>query len=330
MVATTPQELHWQIVQAATLAPSVHNTQPWRFSSYEDGLDLWADPDRQLAVLDPDGRQLHLSCGAALLHARVAARAHAVDAEPHLLPDPGDPTHLARLRLTAGPDPTADELALAGAILRRHTHREPFDERPVPYALLDRLRSTAEREGAHLSLVTDPDALLELEVLLSNADRVEEADPAYRHELASWMRRAPAGDGIPPEALPADPERGSSLRLRDFGDADSGPTGDEPPAPEHPAVAVLASADDTPVSWLQAGQALGAVLLLAAQEGVLAQPLGQVTDLAAFRWRLGRAIGLLATPQLALRMGYASSPPATPRRDVADVLTDPEQDHSTS
>ena len=75
MTATAPQDLHRQIVEAAMHAPSVLNTQPWRFSSYQDGLDLWADEARRLPVLDPEGRQLRLSCGGALLHARVVARA---------------------------------------------------------------------------------------------------------------------------------------------------------------------------------------------------------------------------------------------------------------
>lgn len=95
-------EVHRQVVEQATHASSVHNTQPWRFASYAEGLDLYADSARQLPVLDPRGRQLHLSCGAALLHAQVAARARGLTAEPQLLPDPADPAHLARLRLTSG------------------------------------------------------------------------------------------------------------------------------------------------------------------------------------------------------------------------------------
>lgn len=322
MTAVVVRDLHWHVVQAATLAPSVHNTQPWRFSAYEEGLDLWADPGRQLSVLDPDGRQLHLSCGAALLHAQVAARALGLDAQAQLLPDALDSTHLARLRLTQGSPPTAQEQGLAEAILRRHTHREAFDERPLPDALLDRLRRSAERHGGRLRLVTAPEDLVELEVLLAAADRIEEADPAYRAEVSAWLRSGPAADGIPPAALASDAQRGSSLRLRDFSLVGPVPSMDDPPRPERPAVAVLVSAEDTPLSWLRAGQALGAVLLQAAQAGVLAQPLGQVTDSPASRRRLGRALGLLGTPQLALRLGYARSPAATGRRAVADVLDD--------
>ena len=322
MTATAPQDLHRLIVEAAMHAPSVHNTQPWRFSSYEDGLDLWADETRRLPVLDPYGRQLHLSCGGALLHARVAARARGLDADAQLLPTPDDPTHLARLRLTPGSSPSAAEQSLAEAILRRHTYREAFDVSPVPTQLLEQLRLAAEQQGARLHSLTDPDDVLELAVLLSRADSVEEADPAYRAELATWIHDGPAEDGIPREGLPVDPERGSSLRLRDFELSGPGPGGGEPPVAEHPTVVVILTDDDTPLSWLQAGQALGAVLLRAAEEGVLAQPLAQVTDTLEYRLRLRHALGVLGTPQLALRMGYATTASAsTPRRSIADVLT---------
>lgn len=320
-MTSTTSELRSHVVQGAMLAPSVHNTQPWRFTDDDDGLDLWADAGRRLPVLDPDGRQLHLSCGAALQHAQVAARALGLDSDIVLLPDPADPAHLARMRLRAGAPPTADDQALAEAIVHRHTHREAFDDRPVPAALLEQLRLTAQRHGARLSAVTDPDQLLELQVLLSHADRAEEVNDAYRQETAAWVRSTPSDDGIDSASLPADPERGSSLRLRDFALAGPRPGGDDPPLAERPAVAVLVATDDAPESWLQAGRALGAVLLHAAQQGVLAQPLGQVTDLPASRQLLARALGLIGAPQLVLRLGYATSTTTSPRRAIADVLT---------
>lgn len=337
-----------RIVQAATHAPSVHHTQPWRFASFAEGLDLYADATRRLQVLDPRGRQLHLSCGAALQHAQVAARGFGLTAQPHLLPDPDDTTHLARLHLASGSAPTGPEQGLADAIELRHTYRDAFEPQPLPDVLLDRLQAAAEAQGAYLYLLTDPDALLVLEVVLDQADRAEGADLAYGRELASWVHTGPTADGIPTSALPADAQRESSLRLRNFapgahlnsedpnppdsntGDRGSvGPSdGDDPPFAERLDVAVFFSDDDTPLSWLRAGQALGAVLLQAACEGVMAQPRTQATDLPASRQRLGAALGLVGTPQLALRLGYATGVAATPRRDIGDVFD--RQDQETS
>lgn len=307
------------VVEAATLAPSVHNTQPWRFVVGPEGFDLHADESRRLPVLDPFGRQLHLSCGAALVTARVAARALGLDADVVLLPDPQQPDLLARLALRPGAPATDDEVALALAVLKRHTVREAFDPEPLPEVLLEALARVAEAEGAALKVLRGGEPG-ELETLLSRADAAEERDPAYRQETSSWVRPPDAGDGIPPQALPGDEVRASPVRLRDFRLAEPQHGSGEAPPAEHPELVVLTTAEDDPLSWLQGGQALGAVLLHAAAAGVQAQPLGQVTDLPGWRYRLAAVLGLVGTPQLVLRVGFAHGVARTPRRALDDVL----------
>lgn len=317
--AVTRDQLR-HVVEAAGLAPSVHNTQPWRFVLRAGALELHADPSRRLRVLDPEGRQLHLSCGAALLHARVAARALGLDVQARLLPDPVDPDHLADLDLAPGAPATCDEVRLATAILNRRTHRGAFAPEPVSGRLMTLLRGDALGYGAHLRSVVRDDDLLKLEVLLSRADALEQDDDRYRDEVGRWVQRAaPRVDGIPLTALPELP--GSSLRLRDFTLARPEQVDGTAPRPDRPAVVVLSTDDDEPRDWLQAGQALAAVLLRAADAGVQAQPLGQVTDVIGYRLGLRHALGLTSVPQLVLRMGYATGAIATPRRSVEDILT---------
>jgi nitroreductase len=316
--ATSEQMRH--VVQAAGLAPSVHNTQPWRFVARPKRLELRADGGRRLRVLDPDGRQLHASCGAALFHARVGARAIGVDVRVTLLPDPADPDRLADLVLTPGAAPTDDDVRLASAILARHTYRGAFDDKPVPDALLEVLRIAAEAEGAQLHRVVTEDDLVGLEVLLARADAMERTDDRYVHELTDWVHSEPTrSDGIPVGVLTSAP--GSSLRQRDFADEHAVVDPGGAPAADHAAVVVVTTDDDSPLSWLQAGQALASVLLHAAEHGVQAQPLGQVTDIVAYRLGLRSTLGLMGIPQLVLRMGYASRSAPTPRRAVDDVLT---------
>ena len=329
-----PRETIDHIVGAAGRAPSVHNTQPWRFEvgrfevgrpgvGVADGavLDLWADRSRQLAVLDPDGRQLHLSCGAALEHARVSARALGVDVAVTLLPDPSRPDHLARLVLTLGGEASTDETELADAALRRSTHRSPFASHRVPEPLLEVLRLAVDAEGAGLRTVRKPDDLVALTVLLSHADEEEMRDPAYLDELAAWTDLpGQPQEGIPAVALDPHSGEGSSLTLRRFTQAEPVAPADPPPA-EHPDVVVVVTSSDAALDWLLAGQALGALLLHAARHGVLAQPLGQVTDQRAYRLRLRQALGLAGIPQMALRLGYPEGIAArTGRRDVAEML----------
>lgn len=307
------------VVRTATRAPSVHNTQPWRFTTRADGVDLHADTGRLLEVLDPDGRQLHLSCGAALLHARVAARAQGLDVRVELFPD-DDAGHLAAVHLAPGDPATDSEALLADAIERRHTHRERFEDRLLEDGLVDELRRSAEAEGAMLRPVRGEDDLIALEVLLSRADQYERNDPEHQAELARWVTPEARSDGIPQSVLPTDPQRGSSLRLRNFSPDEPVNDGGAAPPAEHPDVLVVASRDDSPESWLRAGMALDAVLLRAAAAGVLAQPLGQVTDVPAFRQRLAAALSMVGVPQIVLRVGYAASTGGTSRRGLEDVL----------
>jgi hypothetical protein len=314
----TPEQLR-HVVQAAGLAPSVHNTQPWRFVAHAGGLELHADATRQLTVLDPDGRQLHLSCGAALFHARCAARALGLDVQVLLLPDTARPTLLAEIALTSGQPASEPEIRLATAILQRHTHRGAFEDRAVPEPILQVLRDAAATEGARLSAVSSEDQLVQLEVLLAGADAMEERDVRYREELAHWVHGGPLrGDGIPAAALTQ--AAGSSLRQRDFTLGHVAAVDGSAPAPDRPAVVVLTTDDDEPISWLRAGQALAAVLLHAADLGVQAQPLGQVTDILAYRFGLRQALGIVGMPQLVLRMGFAHRTAVTPRRSVDEVL----------
>lgn len=319
MIATVTQEHLRHVAQAAGLAPSVHNTQPWRFVAHSDVLELHADPSRQLRVLDPDGRQLRLSCGAALYHARVAARALGLDVQLRLLPDLADPTHLADLHFTPGRPPREDEVVLATAMLQRHTYRGAFEERPVPDAVVEVLRSMAAAEGTRLQEVASPDQLLELQVLLARADAAEERDERYRDELAAWVHDdSSRADGI--LAGTAGDAAGSSLRQRDFTLTHPAEVDGSAPRADRPAVVVLSTDDDEPRSWLRAGQALAAVLLRAADYGVQAQPLGQVTDVFAFRFGLRQTLGIQGMPQLVLRMGYAARTAPTPRRAVDDLF----------
>lgn len=115
---------------AATRAPSIHNTQPWRFRASDDRLDVFLDRDRALPVLDPTGRQQIISCGTAVEFAVLALAAQGRSAEVTLLPDDAAPDHLAGVRATGGGAAAEDELAIG----RRHTVRAPFLSRALPTA----------------------------------------------------------------------------------------------------------------------------------------------------------------------------------------------------
>jgi hypothetical protein len=318
MSALTAEEVQ-HLVLMATCAPSVHNTQPWLLTQTLDGLLVRRDGTRQLDVIDPDGRELLLSCGALLNHLEVAARAIGVDADV-ALDLRGDV--VALVRLTRGPVASAQEVEDAVSILHRHTHRGRFDGRPVDAADLDGVRLAVEEQGGFLRVVR-PTEIVEVEVLVSRAEEGLLRLDGYEQELGRWVWHGVGeenrGDGLPPDAVDHGAARAESLPGRAF--AGPIPRPAEPPDVEHPTVVLLSSAADTPADWVQAGRALSALLLKATQIGLLAQPFGQVIDLPASRAGLAHALGIVGVPQMLLRLGHGTSHPVTPRRPVADVLT---------
>ncbi len=321
------EEVLRHAVAAATMAPSVHNTQPWAFRLGPDTVDLYADRSRTLHRLDPTGRQLVLSCGAALLFLRVALRAGGFDAEVELRPDDGDADHLARVRVRPGSSPTDDERALAGAIDERHMQRTPFQSREVPADVVRRLRHAVEQEQAWLDVVRRRDDQLALVSLLARADEMESQDEAYRAELRAWVRTDATTEGIPTAILPQPGERHTEVVIRNFDLSQvPAPDADDPPRPvvdEHPLVVVLGTDTDSPEDQVRAGMALGRLLLQGTVDGLSASPLGQVLDWPGPRTLLRQRLNLVGEPHLVLRVGYGDEKDpnrTTGRRPLEEVL----------
>jgi hypothetical protein len=320
-----------QVVTAATRAPSIHNTQPWLFTASEDGLGVFTDPSRALPVLDPSGRQRIISCGIAVEFAVVALRARGVAAEVELLPDPDDADHLASVRMTGPHQPSEDDRALAAAIEQRHTERSAFEPRAVPEELLDRLQREAGTFGVWVKHITESEEEVATVFLISRAEEMEQGEPAYLAELEQWMRTDPrAPDGVPVGAVPSeDPAtRASNWLIRDFVVGSRTSSGrpvadpDAPPPPvERPAVVLMGTANDDRRAWLEAGRALGRVLLRVTDSGLVASPLTQALDWPATRHQLVGRLSLVGHPQMLLRLGHPATR-GTPsgRRPVGDVL----------
>jgi hypothetical protein len=324
-IALDVQQLR-TITQFAALAPSVHNTQPWRFTADGHTLEVRADMERMLQVLDPTARQLHISCGIAIEFARLAVRALGYDVVVRLMPEPdGDPTLLATLTVGHPMSATASERRCIDAIPRRYTDRGPYDATSIPVHVLNHIRDAAADRGCWLRVLDRPGDRTTAAMLLAEAEEIERADDAYRDELAAWRRTGSAADGVPVQAArPWDDGIVSDVPLRDFVGAGGQPTPgevDAPPSVERDTLVLIGSDDDTPVGWLRTGRALALVLLSLTDAGLTSQPLGPVVDVPATRGRLQRALGLLGHPQLLLRIGYGHRAPSTGRRDIDDLLT---------
>jgi nitroreductase len=305
-------------VQTAALAPSLHNSQPWRFRILGAGIDVFADPGRRLDALDPAGRELLISVGAALFTLRLAIRREGWIPDLAVFPDPGASDLVARVVPGRRAAPSAAVRALATAITQRHTNRWPFDAAVVPADAIEELTEAAAHEGALLTVAGAVSRNLILG-LGHTAERRLRADGGYRAELGRWTRPSPRRrDGIPPAAVgPWDAlER---LPLRDFGLLQSQPWRTTERFEDHPMIAVLTTDGDGPEDWVRAGQALQRVLLLATCLRLATTPISQPVEIPAIRELLTEThAGQWA--QMIIRLGYGSPGAATPRRPLAEIL----------
>ena len=314
------------VVAAAVWAPSVHNTQPWRFTASEQRLSLYADTGRQLMVADPDGREMMISCGAALFTARLALRSLGYIPQTSLLPDPGQPLLVARVSWGRRAARTEFEQGLFGQVRQRRTHRGGFDLVPLPPHLLASLREGAARYGAMLRIVADDGRRAALAAAVETAERAQRLDGERVRELA-WWAPAPGSartDGVPPTAYPARAERTDpDFPGRDFahGRGWGLPPLSTAPWPRSAGVAgLLTTARDRPVDWINAGQALQQILLTASTWGVAAALHSQPLELGWLRESIRTRLSDGAYPHLLLRVGMVTQAAVSVRRPPYEVL----------
>jgi hypothetical protein len=309
------------LIATAARAPSVHNTQPWRFRVGHDAVELYADQRRKLRV-DPLGREMLISCGAALFGLRLAVRSLGYVPMVELLPDPARLRLLARVRLGRKEPMTSSERQMLAALPHRHTHRGPFAPGPLPTGLLAGLQHDALAEGATLVPVDPALTYQRLADIVSAVGRRQDLEPAARADVRRWSRAAadPARDGVPANAFTAKTGRQRGrLPQRDF-DLGRGlgllDGGGPPPA----ATAVLLTRGDGRADWLRAGQALHRLLAHAASEWVFASLYSQPLEAAAIRAVIRDRLALPGAPQILLQLGLAHTAQATARRPASDLI----------
>jgi nitroreductase len=332
MTETTQAPTRSEVERAVSYgvrAPSIHNTQPWRWVYRAGVLELHADRTRQLPALDPDGRSVLLSCGAALELAQLGFAAAGWRTEVDRLPDPARPDLLARIRPVSRTAVSPSIVERARAAERRHTERRPFRPEPVSVGAVRSLLGVAVDAGVYAYAVERADEKLDLAVVFSWADGIEMADPAYRAELAHWTRYvdADAPDGVPASAVPhvaAGTPRHTDVPMRDF---EAGITGGQSltdAVEERPLYLVVFSTADGREARLRAGEVYARISVEAERLGLASSAMTQAVDLPGVRERFRTLMDWPDHPQMVLRVGRPEPgpiPPPTGRRSLPDVLT---------
>ena len=324
MTTTTERLVDRQVEQvlleAATRAPSVHNSQPWRFTVGPCRIAVHADPERQLRVADAPGRALLVSCGAAVMNLRVAAEHLGFHPRVRLLPAPDDPTLVAVLEVDHRHHPGASGLGdLYPAVAGRRTNRYPFSGRRVSQSVLAEVIEAVDLEHAVLR-VYDDQAEVDRVVGLIRAAELDATltVPAAAAERAHWVGRRQPGEGVPTASLGP---RAASARAP-FRDLAPGPDPDRERVPFEtaPTIAVLSTITDQRADWVRAGMALERALLVLTRAGVSASFMNQPVELPDLRWLLRSPLTGLGQAQMLLRIGYGPPVPPTPRRLLDEVV----------
>ncbi|QKW40667.1 hypothetical protein HUT06_25940 [Actinomadura sp. NAK00032] len=313
-------------IEDAVWAPSVHNTQPWRFALRGTRISLSADSDRRLGVADPDGREMLISCGAALYNLKTSLRALGYEPKVRMLPDPDRPHLLADIDLEPGERPSQEVLREHAQIRRRRTHRGGFRAEPVPAGVLAAMRQDAEREGARLVEAVDAHVTGALAALTEAAEHVQRRSPAYAAEIARWAPspRTARSDGVQEQAYPQRaPQTAPHFPARDFARGHGwGAQGAQDGGTALVGLTLLLVFDgDAPADWLRAGQALQRVLLRAAERDLAAAFHTQALEVPELRTFIKARFCAGAQPQMLLRMGFPEGEElGTVRRPTEEVI----------
>lgn len=300
----------------AVLAPSGHNTQPWKFAVQQSTIQVYADPSRWLRVADADRRELHISVGCAIENLLIAADYAGYGSEVTYLPTPNQYNHMATIRLIPDHHTTPRyNTDLFAAIPTRHTNHKEYDGRPVSGDVVRRLEACCEETSVTLSLTDDETRKQWGEALIHEGDMRQFSDPAYRKELGTWIGRGVFGDSwlqarigqlaVTYVNMGKTIARKNARLLRSA-----------------PMLGVLTTREDTAHAHMLVGQVYERISLTATTLGLSIHPMSQPLELPDLRRKLADLLPVSGIfPQHMFRLGYAE-PEAThtPRRPLEDGL----------
>lgn len=312
------------LVRAATLAASSHNTQPWTFVARQGSIEIHPDRSRQLLVLDPQGRELWISLGCALENLLVAAHAAGYGTDV-AYPDTDE---VIRVRLSAG-SPQASPLF--AAIVHRQKTRSLYDAQPVQHPVLRQLQAVSSEPGVTVQFVLEPSERSTVLEYVNQGNLKQYADPAFVQELIHWLRftrkdALASLDGLYTRSS-GNPEVPRWLgqmvvggtRPKNQADADAAKFRSSLGA------VVIASQTDDRAAWVRSGQVYERLALQMTALGVQSAFLNQPIEVNSVRRQFQRAMKLKpALPQLLMRFGHtpagAAALPRSLRRPVSQVL----------
>lgn len=295
-----------QILQAAILAPSGENCQPWRFVVKGDTIELWCRPERDRSPYNWGQRGTYMATGAALENLSLAAQARGYAADIAYFP--GTEYHVATITLTRdeekGSDPLADFIA------KRVSNRKPYRADALTSETIAALQRAADESGyGHLKIVTERkgiEALAKIGSVNEGTMLANDSLHAFFFDHVSWTKaeddRKKMGFFIDTLELP--PPARLAFRLirrprimrilRRLGFPKAVAAQNAATYAAAGAIGIISGEGTTPLDFVRAGRALERIWLTATAQGLSMQPLAGTLFLA-LSLQAGETAGLADT-----------------------------------
>lgn len=311
-----------ELVRLGTLAASSHNTQPWRFRLGARVIAIAPDLSRRCPVVDPDDSHLFKSLGCAAENIVQAAPAQAHLAHPSFDPATG------HIEIALEPSAAAREGPLCAAIHVRQCTRLPYDGRTIPPEARAALQAAGSGALVHTMLIEDEARRRAIAELVRAGNAMQLGDPAFRKELAAWLRfndRAAlrTGDGLTSRAAghPPIPDWLARMIIGFVLSPRSQARRDALMLASTPMLAAIVAAEDTPRAWVEAGRACQRLALQASALALRTAFVNQPIEVPALRGELHRLLGPGdGRAMLLLRLGAGPLAPYSLRRPVSAVI----------
>ena len=304
------------LLRYAILAPSSHNTQPWKFSVAEDEIQVLVDRTRWLKVADPDQRELYISVGCALENLLIAAEHFGYGHQVAYFPEPANEELVATVKFMPHGEPSPfREPALFDAISSRHTNRKFYEERPIPQSDLQHLQNRCVEEGIWLHMTDDLEIKRKADELIIRGDTIQFSDPAFREELGYWI-----GQGL--LGTPWLMSKMAQLTVTYMNMSKGQAKKDSEVLMSAPALAAISSEVNNRELQVKVGQVFERVCLAATILGIRVHPMSQILEIPELKTEVSKLIPKSDVfPQHTFRLGYAEQEKGhTPRRQLEEVL----------
>lgn len=334
-----------ELIHLASLAPSGHNTQPWKFAISGNEISLYPDFSRRLPVVDPDDHALYISLGCALENLVVAAKTKGLEAHVSYHFDLGEPDRIAILlqnnyrqepstRLYYPPILSPEERLSPEqwlqAIQKRQSTRCPFSSKPIPAKQIRQLALIGWQAGVHLSFLTTPRQIQSMVSWVKEGNRHQFSNPAFVDELLAWIRFRKAtakahGDGLtgPVMGLPniSIPRWLGSLIMRAAATPEGEAKKGEKLIQSSSALLLFSVEKNDKEHWINLGRSFERVALAATALNIKHAHLNMPCEVVEVREEMKRHLTLEKTePLLLVRLGYAEPMPYSTRRPLSSII----------